>query len=333
MSKRSKLWTCHVLTFLLGIGLLVVLVYFAGYQQILSTIANASLFWLTLAVLIYSCSWIFRIWRMAKFTDQAGNHVGKLELFKLYISGYALNILLPAKLGDAATVGYLRMQGINIGRSAAIVFQIRLLDLLALILLAMPSVFFLFKGEVPGWIKTTLLLCGIVLSMPLLVVLLGGKSRFSNLLSRVERKFQNSRFLSLTTHKVKDAYESYRDILSDKNLMLNAILLSLAIWLVEAVTCMVVAGAVNVKMPLAHAILAISVGNMGKSIPATPGSIGVYEAIVGSTLGVLGYSFNLAIAIAILDHLIKKLFNLAFGLPATMSIGVNISEIFQRARS
>jgi len=56
-----------------------------------------------------------------------GKNIGIFDLFKLYISGYALNVMLPAKLGDVATVGYLKMKGVHIGRSAAIILQTRIL--------------------------------------------------------------------------------------------------------------------------------------------------------------------------------------------------------------
>ena len=39
--------------------------------------------------------------------SKAGLQAGTMVLFKLHIAGYALNAVLPAKLGDAATVVFL----------------------------------------------------------------------------------------------------------------------------------------------------------------------------------------------------------------------------------
>ncbi|GAI16545.1 unnamed protein product, partial [marine sediment metagenome] len=123
----------------------------------------------------------------------------------------------------------------------------------------------------------------------------------------------------------------YHEIVSDKNLLVASILLSLMIWLFDGLTCYMVSIAVGAQISIIAVILAVSIGNVGKIAPATPGSVGIYESILVSVLIFFGVAFDVAVVIAILDHAIKKLFNLMFGVPATAGIGIKIAQIYEMA--
>ncbi|MCK4339944.1 MAG: hypothetical protein KAW87_08170 [Candidatus Cloacimonetes bacterium] len=75
-------------------------------------------------------------------------------------------------------------------------------------------------------------------------------------------------------------------------------------------------------------ILAVSMGNVGKSAPATPGAIGIYETVLAAVL--FGVSFDLAIVVAILDPAIKNLFTLVISVPATAGIGIDVSSLLNK---
>jgi uncharacterized membrane protein YbhN (UPF0104 family) len=76
-------------------------------------------------------------------------------------------------------------------------------------------------------------------------------------------------------------------------------------------------------------ILAVSIGTLAKIPSVTPGGIGVYEGAVASILVLLGVPFETAVVVGLLDHAVKKLFNTAFGLPATAQLGMKLAEIRQ----
>jgi uncharacterized protein (TIRG00374 family) len=125
MQRNIKIWTGRIFLSLLGFGILLALVYYVGFEKFFYILLNVNPAWIVIAILVFMVAWIFRILRLKAFTLHAGKNIKALDLFKLYISGYALNVLLPAKLGDAATVGYLKMKGINIGRKQNICWSFR----------------------------------------------------------------------------------------------------------------------------------------------------------------------------------------------------------------
>jgi uncharacterized protein (TIRG00374 family) len=152
---------------------------------------------------------------------------------------------------------------------------------------------------------------------------------FAGLLDKIGNKFRH-KFLKLAVEKTKDAYEGYHEIVLNKKLLAASILLSLMMWLFDGLTCYAVSIAVGTQIPIIVVILAVSIGNVGKSAPATPRSIGIYESMLAAVLVLFGVSFDLAIVIAILDHAIKNLFTLAIGVPATAGIGMNVSSLLNK---
>jgi len=112
-------------------------------------------------------------------------------------------------------------------------------------------------------------------------------------------------------------------MVSHKTLLIGSILLSLTIWFFEGLACYAVSIAVGAQIPITIVVLAVSIGNVGKSVPATPGAIGIYEGMLAAVLIFFGVSFSVAVAIAILDHAIKNIFLLVVGVPATMDMGLN----------
>ena len=329
MQRNIKSWICRIIAFFIGFGVLLGLIYYVGFERCLNIILQTSPYWIVASVIVYAVSWIFRTWRLERFTTHAGKNIKIFYLFKLYISGYALNVILPAKLGDAATVGYLKMKGINIGRSAAIILQTRILDVLALILLSIPAFIFFFEKGASEWIRTTIFICCLIVAVPIGIVLLDKNKMFSDILEELKNRC-NHKIIKLLAEKTRDAYEGYHEIVSNKRLLVASILLSLMIWLFEALTCYTVSIAVGAQIPIIVVIFAVSIANVGKCAPATPGAVGIYEGILVAVLVLFGISFDIATVIAILDHLIKNLFILMIGVPATTGIGMDVSKLYTR---
>ena len=95
----------------------------------------------------------------------------------------------------------------------------------------------------------------------------------------------------------------------------------------ECLTCYGIVIALDVEITLSVIILGVSTANIGKSIPSTPGGVGIYEGILSGVLAGFGVSMEVALAVAILDHCMKKMFNLILGIPATIHIGFTLGEI------
>lgn len=212
--------------------------------------------------------------------------------------------------------------------------QTRMWDvLITLILLSISALILFSEKAAPNWIRTTIFICIFIcifiVAVPIGIVTLDKNKIFSGLLEKLGNQFSH-KFLKSAVEKAKDAYEGYHGIVLNKKLLAASILLSLMIWLFDGLTCYTVSIAVGSQISIIPVILAVSIGNVGKSAPATPGAIGIYESILAAVLVLFGVSFDVAIVIAIVDHAIKNMFTLVIGVPVTAGIGMNVSSLLDK---
>jgi hypothetical protein len=324
MKQQQARLAFHLLGLAVGILILFVLVRLVGIREFVALLAQLSYLTIAAAVVIYGVSWFFRTWRLGLMTRAMGSRIRFSDLFKLHISGYALNVVLPGKLGDVATVGYLKLFGMGGVRALALILQTRILDLFAVNILLLAFWIAFAPGTAPAWFSIFILVSFAVSVSPLLLAL--DKKR---LLSRLLlRDFRNATVKRVAA-KVNELYLSFHQALADKRQLLATAMLSTVIWFIEGLTCYVIAVSMAAPISLPQCVMAVCVGNISKIVSITPGGVGIYESFMVATLGMNGIALKQAVAISILDQLIKKGFNLALGLPATTAIGMNVGKLFR----
>lgn len=317
-----------VIMFITGLAVLAALVYCAGLNQVYSIIAHVSLPRLLITLALSCLTWVFLTLRLALFTKQAGSRIPLTDLFKMHIAGYALNAVLPAKLGDAALAGFLSMRGIPLGRSAAIVLQTRVLDIFAIICYTIPAFVMLAGREAPQWMTASLAICLAIIAVPIGTLIIDRKVKLGDALEKLEAKLKG-RIPRMAVMKLREAYCAYHDIMSDRHLLFFSILFSLLLWLNYGLICCATAYAVGTWIPLTAGIGALAAANIGKGLAPVPGGTGIYEGVLAGMLTLFGMPFDLALIIAVLTHFIPKAVTLLIGLPATAILGFDIRMIFQ----
>jgi len=326
-----KRWLLHGLAFLFGLGIVVLLVAHAGFARFFEILRRGRPLWVGAAFLVYGGAWIFRTARMRRLAAFSGRRLGWLEIFRLQVAGFALNTLLPAKMGDVATMGFLKLKGLPFPRAAAVVFQTRVLDLLLLVLLALPALTAARPGGVPGWVMAPLLLGFLAVGSIFVFVTVDRSRRLERVLGRWRERAVR-RWPRLLLQKLADFYGGYHDILKERRLLGISAAHSLGIWVFEGFTAWLLARAVGADPGMTVLWLALAMANIGKSAPVTPGGIGIYESMFAAVLVLTGMPFDLSITLAILDHAVKKVFNLCFGLPSVAMLGLNLRQIYDMSQ-
>jgi len=319
----------YVLSLITSAGALILLIHVAGFENLSNAIKRISVPLLLLSMAVYGTSWVFRTMRLSMFVNRNGTSVQVRTLFKINISGFALNNFSPAKLGDAAAIGFLRMYGIQGGRAAAIIVQTRVLDLLSIVLMALCCIMLSLENSLPSWITKTMFICIIIIFLPYIVV---WSQKIHNLpvkLRRFADRAERAPIRYIFT-KAADIYQAYSDIAYDRSLFLVSLFYSVLIWLIEGISCFVIAQALGADLSMAVILLAVALANVGKGVPVTPGGIGVYESVMVAVLSLQGCPVETSLAIALCDHLTKKIFTVSIGIPATLNIvGFSISRLKQ----
>lgn len=112
---------------------------------------------------------------------------------------------------------------------------------------------------------------------------------------------------------------------------------SVLIWSIDVVTALLVFAAFGVDLALvtlvAVGFFAVSVGNLAKVLPLSPGGIGLYEgAFALIVVALTPVSWGVALAAAIADHAIKNLVTVAGGVASTLLLNVSLTTAVEESR-
>jgi uncharacterized membrane protein YbhN (UPF0104 family) len=112
---------------------------------------------------------------------------------------------------------------------------------------------------------------------------------------------------------------------------------SLLIWSLDVVTAIVVFAAFGPGLPtgqlVAVCFFAVSVGNLAKVVPGPPGGIGLYEAaFTVFVLALTPVTWNVAFAVAIVDHAVKNVITVLGGAASMVRFNVSLTEAVSGSR-
>jgi len=108
-------------------------------------------------------------------------------------------------------------------------------------------------------------------------------------------------------------------------------LTSLLVWTIDVVTALLVFVAFGVDLPFAQLLavgfFAVSVGNLAKVLPLSPGGIGLYEAaFTAFVVALTPVAWPVALAAAIVDHAVKNVVTVVGGAVSMVSLNVSLTE-------
>lgn len=307
-----KLWfefssTSIYIMFLISFLILALILLYVGVKDVLGFIAGANIFVLFISAFIYSLSWIFRGLRYKEIVG----FITKRKLGVNFMTGaiaisQIANLILPARAGDLVRAYILkRKKGIAYTTGISSLVAERVFDIIAVLLLSLISFTYIVSLKVPNWVATTMLIIGFLIVAFFAFLFL----------------FKSKRFEWL--NKI---IEEIKMVSTSPALFIYLLVLSVAIWMIDVFTCYIVSISFGLKMPFLLIVFAVMVGNLTKILPITPGGIGTYEAVVTAILSIFITPVQ-AFSIALLDHLIKNIVTIIFGLIYLSAFGLRFREI------
>jgi uncharacterized membrane protein YbhN (UPF0104 family) len=208
---------------------------------------------LAAAIGLYSVATLLRAERWHRILVRAGLDRGRGETLRLTLVGYMGNNTLPARAGDLMRVMLLRAP-----RRSALgsVVAERLLDVGALVLVF--GVVVAARGAALGPVPYV---------AAALVLAAGAAGLFARL-----------RVLERVRDWIRPVAGSTKQLLSAYGAAL--LLLSVALWLVEALVYLVVGDAVGIELGATGALYVMALTNLSAVVPAAPGYVGTFDAAV-----------------------------------------------------
>ena len=303
----------------LFIGLLLTLIfsglalYRLDLKEVGSALLEANYLFVAPALLVTFCGYLLRAarWRVILLPSK---EVSAGRLFPLLIIGFAVNNLLPARIGEFARAYLLgEKEGISKSLSFATVVVERILDGLTLIFsLFLVSLLF----ALPGWGRKMGLLSVLFFggALAFLFLLLYGREQSS----RVVKRLATPLGLADRATQVASSFVSGAEALRHRRSIPSLALLSLLVWSCEATSYLFLTWAFPIYLsPLMRVVAALFVmvvANLGVLIPSSPGYIGTFHFFAMSALAVFGAARETALSYGVVSHALQYLLVTGLGL-------------------
>jgi len=297
MLNRYKTWIGLGLTAILLIAFLLTV----DVVKMFDSLVDANYVFILPAIAMYFISILFRTirWKMLL------THIHDIRISRLYpvvVVGYMANNILPMRLGEFVRSYYLReREGVSVSAALATVFVERVIDALTLLIFIVVislTVPLGVGGVVEGLgerlgIAWPLIVLGA--TVPFIVVftvlmLIARYPEFTlTLTSKIFSRLPNR--INLALNNLSETFVIGLAALKSPQLILSMFFVSIPIWLFEAAIFYLVGVSFDFQQNLGGhvnlaiiAVLVTAITNIGSSIPAAPGGIGLFELITRETL-------------------------------------------------
>jgi uncharacterized protein (TIRG00374 family) len=299
-----------------GIILSILLIYLSlrgiDFQKVADGFRQVRVDCILLFLLIVLCVQFLRSFRWGLMLRPLGQ-VDQISLFSVTSVGFLAIISLPARLGELARP-YLITKKSLIKMTAALgtVLVERLCDSIAI--LAIFGVILFFIPSLPPWLVRSALLVSLltlIFLTGMMIMLMkrdAAMKALAPLINRLPERFAGK--IDGLLHQLIDGFK----IFSEFRLLLQVILLSVVIWLINAAAIYTLFHAFAFTLPFTAATVMMIILLIGIAIPTAPGFIGNwhYACILGLTL--FDISKSEALTFAIIYHFLSIGIVIALGI-------------------
>ena len=161
--------------------------------------------------------------------------------------------------------------------------------------------------------------------------------RDSDLVHRAVTALSNDSYARYVSGIVEQFVGDVETVVADRGAFLRVGVGSLVIWIVDVLTAVVVFAAFpSIELSpslVAAAFFAVSVGNLAKILPLSPGGIGLYEgAFTLIVVGLTTVTGPVALAISIVDHAVKNAVTIVGGLGSMAWLNVSLTTAVEESQ-
>ena len=339
--------------FLLTIFAVALMGLYLPFGEVLARMQGAEPALVGAAAVVYLLSWPIRGLRYRDILAELGffERVGFLT-GAVFISQTG-NLVFPARAGDAVRAYVMKTRrAVPYASGFASLAVERVFDLLTITALAGTVLLGLLatgsvpalsatgaEGEIVRSGRTAVYVAGgvgVAAIVAVALIVASARSEANRVRSAVARVSDDS-YARYVADVVERFVVDVQTVAADPAAFLRVSATSLLIWGIDVLTAVVVFWALGTELSLvsllAVCFFAVSVGNLAKVLPLSPGGIGLYEgAFTLLVVGVTGVPWELALGVAIVDHAVKNVVTLAGGVVSMLVLNVSLTTAVEEAR-
>jgi len=324
--------TKRILIACVTLAIIILMIIYVDFQTILLNLQRISIWGIFLFFVIYTLAFIFRAFKLKLVFNGINLEPNYFIIYGAIGTGWAINELTPAKLGDFVKMEYIRQKEHNFPLSKCLcaVLIDRFIDLIILFSITCFALLYIYLSSATYITQLNLDFFIIIGAIILFIGVIGLTLLF----------FKTDWILSITDRispKLKNLLEKFivrfveglKDIRKDKKRIILILLYNIPTWLFESLTLVLIFYFVGFQMNIFIIMLAQIVTFFTKTIPITPGGWGVSEIIGALLLSVFypAIPYNEMLSVFILDHILRVVYVFIYGGISTVAINFKFKDI------
>ena len=292
---------------LIGIGVLVVLVFWANPASVYESFKNADLTLVLIAVLLNVSTIIVMLARWIILYQKEAPQVPYLDSCKIYVIGQATNQVAPMGSGEIAR-GWIGLKVFKVHFSKTLVAAVieRMVDILFFLILAMIC----FTIFIPG-AQFILQMIIFLIFAALGIIFVLRPQTMDGLFLKLQKLFEDrGKFLSKISTKLIASWETFKSSMYSyhqrKPTLFATGALTVIIWMMDGVTQFVLFRAFGIYIPYYYVLGIASASFIIGALSFLPGGIGAREgsfayltALVIHSITSMGFAEGKAVGLAV----------------------------------
>ena len=335
----------------LAVFALVLMTQYIDFGTVLSEMGDADPLFVAAAAVVYLLSWPIRGVRYRDILEELGYRETVPFLTGAVFISQTGNLVFPARAGDLIRAYVVKARrGIPYPSGFASLAAERVFDLLTIASMAgVVLIGYTATGQTAELARTVTGAAGagrvaVIVALGVGLVALAAVVGIA-LSARSDRNFVAAVVYRISTDSYADFVagvigrfvDDLQTVAGTRRGFTRVGTSSVAVWTLDVVTALLVLAAFTPELAavelVAVSFFAVSVGNLAKVLPLSPGGVGLYEgAFTLLVVGLTPLSPELALGAAVLDHAVKNIVTVVGGYAAMLGLNVSLTTAVEETR-
>jgi len=342
---------------LLVVIALVLMTQYLNPEQVLTRVADADTRLVAASAFVYLLSWPLRGIRYRDILEAMGHKERWGFLTGAIFISQTGNLVFPARVGDAIRAYVVKVRrSVSYPTGFASLAVERVFDLLTITILAgivmiglattgstgqLSSVLTVqaVGGDTASSGQTAVIVAAAVGTVAITAVfaIVASANSDQNLVRAAIRRMSSDSYVDYVASIIERFVGDVQIVAGDKSIFTQVGLGSIGIWSLDVLTALAVFVAFGFNLTpslIAVGFFAVSVGNLAKVLPLTPGGIGLYEGAFTIIVAPLTpVSATAALGIAIIDHAVKNIVTVGGGILSMAWLNVSLTTAVEETQT
>ncbi|SFF93988.1 hypothetical protein SAMN04488063_0864 [Halopelagius inordinatus] len=347
ITRRVALVAGAVLT----VVAMLLMTQYIDFGAVVSEVRQADAAFVAVATVVYLLSWPVRGIRYRDILEELGYREKAGFLTGAVFVSQTGNLVFPARAGDLIRAYVVKARrGIPYPTGFASLAAERVFDLLTIAGLAgIVLVGYTVTGQTAELAETLVgaeeagqvavvvaTLVGLAAVVAVAVIAFTARSD-SNFAGALVRRASSDSYAEYVAGVVERFASDLQTVAGTRRGFARVGLSSVVIWTLDVITAVIILAAFDPGLGLVELLavgfFAVSVGNLAKVLPLSPGGVGLYEgAFTLLVIGLTDVGPSIAIGAAVLDHALKNIVTLVGGYASMIGLNVSLTTAVEETR-